>query len=373
MKIAIIVRVLWPGGVQRIAFAESEGLSKLGNEVDLIFIRSTNRFVYDSKINYKIMYDYNINKRLLGKIFKRITLHYSPQRGDDATIDIDLIYKTEHKLNKKYDLIYYVDEFSAFFQKYNKKKYKNKTAVIIHEVALFDGSYLLKYIQKRAIKNADIVLTSTNRNLQILKNAGIKNSYVVYPGLVIHNNIPKFEERENIAISVTMWDFGRHPEVLVEIGKHITNGKLIIAGSWTDINYLNKINNLIKDNNLQNKIIVTGEIDENVLIQLYKKSKVSIRFGYNEKGPGMGSLESISWGLPLIINEEIGIKEIINDNINGYVVKETDYEKIAILIDTLFIDKNKWYEISNNNVQLAKELSWENHCKLLDSILKKIV
>ena len=94
MKICIIVRVLWPGGVQRTAIAEAQGLEELGNNVDLIFIRSTKRLVYESKINYKIMYDNSINKRILGKIFKKITLHFNPERGDDATVDVDLIYKT---------------------------------------------------------------------------------------------------------------------------------------------------------------------------------------------------------------------------------------------------------------------------------------
>ena len=41
MKIGIIVRILWPGGVQRIAIAEAEGLTRLGNDVELIFIRRT--------------------------------------------------------------------------------------------------------------------------------------------------------------------------------------------------------------------------------------------------------------------------------------------------------------------------------------------
>jgi len=372
MKICIIVRILWPGGVQRIAFAEAEGLSKLGNEVDLIFIRSTNKLIYNYKINYKVIYDSNINKRFFGKIFKKITLHYMPQRGEEATVDIDLICKTEHKLNKKYDIIYYFDEFSAFFQRYNKRKYGNKSVVLIHEVALLNGSYLAKYVQKRAIKNADIVLTNTNENLQLLKKAGVKNSYEVYPGLVLHDNIPSFDERENIAISVTMWDFGRKPEVLIEIGKHIINGKLVIAGSWADINYFNKFKNIIIENNLQDKIIVTGKIDEKDLMELYKRSKVSIRFGYDEKGPGMGSLESISWGLPLIINDGIGIKQIVKDNINGYIVNENDYEKIASLINDLFNNKNKWCEISKNNISLLKQLSWENHCYLLESIFKKL-
>jgi hypothetical protein len=39
MKICILVRVLWSGGVQRIAFAEAEGLIKLENDVHLIFLK----------------------------------------------------------------------------------------------------------------------------------------------------------------------------------------------------------------------------------------------------------------------------------------------------------------------------------------------
>jgi len=373
MKICIIVRVLWPGGVQRMAIAEAEGLKDLGNDVDLIFIRATKRTFYDSKISYKVMYDSNINKRILGRIFKKVTLHYMPQRGDDATVDVDLIWKTVHKIDKKYDIVYYFDEFSALFQKYIKNKFNNRSAVVIQEVKLFDGSYLEKFIQKRAIKNADIVLTTTIENLKLLRNAGIKNSYEIYLGLNVQNNIPNFDERENNAISVTMWDFGRKPEVLLEIGKYLSKGKLIIAGSWTDNNYLNRFRKLIKDNNLEGKVIVTGEISENDLIELYRRSKVSIRFGYNERGPGMGSLESISWGLPLIINDGIGIKEIIEDNLNGYIVDESDYKKIASLIDNLFSDKDKWCEISNNNVSLSKKIDWKNHCRILDSIFREFI
>lgn len=373
MKICIIVRILWPGGVQRTAFAEAEGLSRLGNKVDLIFIRSTKKYLYSADINYKILYNDNVNKRMLGRIFRKITSYYSPGRGADATVDIDLIYKTEHNLKDKYDIIYYFDEFSALFQGYNKKKHANKTAVLIHEVALFNGSKLSKFVQRRSIKNSDIVLTNTKENLDLLNKFGVKNVYEVYPGLVLHNNIPNFDSRENIAVSVTMWDSGRKPEVLLEIAKKIKHGKIIIAGSWADNKYLEDFRKVISENNLCGRLIVTGTIEENDLINLYKKAKVSIRFGYNEKGPGMGNLESISWGLPLIINNGIGIKEVIKDNVNGYIVNESDYKNIAILIDELFNNNDKWSTISKKNAILAHELSWHDHCLKLNLIFEKIL
>ena len=130
---------------------------------------------------------------------------------------------------------------------------------------------------------------------------------------------------------------------------------------------------MVSDDNLNDKLIVTGPIEETDLVNLYKKAKVSIRFGYNEKGPGMGSLESIAWGIPLIINKGIGIKEIIKNNVNGYIVNENDYEIIANLIGELFNKKDTWSEISKNNIILAKDLSWDNHCLKFNSIFQKLL
>ena len=373
MKICIIVRILWPGGVQRIAFAEAEGLTKLGNAVDLIFIRGTNKYIYRYGIDYKVMYPNDISKRILGRVFKRVTMHYMPQRGEEATVDMDLIYKTEHNLRKKYDIIYYFDEFSAFFQKYNKKIYKNKTVVLIHEVSLFSESMLSKYVQKRAIKNSDVVLTNTKENLDLLIKFGNENAYEVYPGLMLHDAIPDFDSRENIAISVTMWDFGRKPEILFEIAKRIKEGKIIIAGSWASNNYLNEFRNTVRAAELNERLIITGPIEESELVSLYKKAKISIGFGYNERGPGMGNLESLAWGIPLIINNGIGIKEIIKNNVNGYIVTEDDFEGVANMIVKLFNEKETWSEISNNNIDLAKNFSWDNHNFKLNSIFQKLI
>ena len=373
MRICIIVRILWPGGVQRIAFAEAEGLKNLGNEVDLIFIRSTKKYIYDSNVNYNVIYGDKISNRLLGRIFKKITLHYLPQRGEDSSVDIDLIYKTEHSIKKKYDIIYYFDEFSAFFQKHNKKKFGNKSVVLIHEVAAQDKSKLLRFVQWFSMKNADIVLTNSEENLIYLKELRINNSFKIYPGLVPHADLPSFENKEDIALSVTMWDYGRKPEVLLEIARFMKYGKMLIVGSWTDNKYMEKIRESIEKSKLMDKITVTGPINENDLINLYKRAKVSIRFGFDEKGPGMGSLESISWGLPIIINQGIGIKEVIKDGINGYIVNEKYPQQIANLICDLFKDQNKWSFISNQNLILQNELSWDKHCQKLNSVFKQLL
>lgn len=369
----MIVRVLWPGGVQRAAFAEAEGLIKLGNKVDLIFIRKTSRYVYKSDVPYTVVFDESVNNRFIGRLFRKITLHYQPQRGNDSTIDVDLIWKYEHFNKNKYDVVYYVDEFSALFSNYSKRKNHHKIVLLIHEVIIRDGKLLPRFIQKRSLKNADLILTSTKENLGLLRNSGFKNSHELYLGLNPQSYIPCFEEREDIALSVTMWDFGRKPEILIDIGKNLNFGKILICGDWTDYNYMNELKEIITREGIQDKVEITGPITEELLITFYKKSKISIRFGYNEKGPGMGSLESIAWGLPLIINNGIGIKGKIIDKKNGFIVNEKDSVSIAKTIENLFKDAKEWMAISGNNIQLAKELSWDAHNAKLNELLKELL
>lgn len=373
MKIAIIVRILWPGGVQRIAFAEAEGLTRLGNDVDLIFIRKTNRYTYNSKIPYKVIYDDKVKSRFLAKLLRKITTHYNPQRGSDSTVDLDLIRKFAHSIKKQYDIIYYFDEFSAFFSKHSKKKFFHKVVVLIHEVALTNGSLLAKIVQSRALKNAELILTNTKENLQLLKEAGYDNSFEVYPGLNQHSEIPGFGTRENVAISVTMWDFGRRPEVLIEIAKNLNFGKILLCGDWTDIAYMNKLKKKIIEEKVEKKVEITGPISEERLENLYKNAKISIRFGYNEKGPGMGSLESIAWGIPLIINSGIGIKEQIINWKNGVVVDESNSKVVANTIEELFKDQFQWERMSHNNILLSEELGWDKHNAKLNDLLQSLL
>ena len=87
----------------------------------------------------------------------------------------------------------------------------------------------------------------------------------------------------------------------------------------------------------------------------------------------MGSLESIAWGIKLIINDGIGIKEIVKNNVNGYSVEENDSGLIANLIDGLFNRKDTWSEISQNNMILVKELSWDKHCFKLNHLFQEFL
>lgn len=369
MKICIVVRVLWPGGVQRVAFAEANGLRRLGHDVDLIFIRDTGRVVHEIDIPYKALHSSEASNRPLGRIFRAITRRYAPERGYDATVDFDLIYSFE-RYRKRYDVVIYLDEFAAMLARYGKWKHHDN--FIVHLQEIHTSSLMWSLILYLASKSSSAIITSSNRNVSQIYSSLSKQAYLIRPGLNLVESIAPFNSRSNFALSVTMWDRGRHPEVFIPISRIMKIGKICLAGSWADKEFLEEFKQRVISEDLSDRLFVTGEIPEDQLQKLYQSAKVFVRFGYKENGPGMGSLESIAHGLPLIVNSGIGVAEIVKDDVNGYIVNERESADIANRIETLFTDEETWQRFSLNNKSLARQLSWDTHCKDLENIIKKV-
>ena len=66
---------------------------------------------------------------------------------------------------------------------------------------------------------------------------------------------------------------------------------------------------------------VTGKISEKELNELYSKASVLVRFGFDERDPGMGVLKAMGYGVPVIVNQGLGSKELIRQGETGLSLK----------------------------------------------------
>lgn len=371
MKVCIFVRILWPGGVQRIAFAEAEQLIVRGHSVDLVFLRDTGREKFKTVVPYKILFEPSVQNRLFGKILRIITHRYAPQRGPDATVDLDLMRRFE-RTRDEYDIVIYFDQHAAFFAEYGQKLHGGKFLVQIHETSLKEKALLPHFIERRALRSAAGIITNSLKNRSILQNHSYKDVSVIYPGLYSHPESPGFKWRYDIAISTTVWDSGRHPEAFISIAKYLKTGRIVLAGSWADPGDLKKFSRLVEREKLTDKIVVTGPLSENSLNDYYMRCKVGIRFGYNEAGPGMGSLEVISYGIPLLINSGIGAIEVLENGVNTIIVSEDRPDEVALVIERFFTDEDFWTSFHNSNIELAQNMSWHNHGEALAMALNDL-
>ena len=101
---------------------------------------------------------------------------------------------------------------------------------------------------------------------------------------------------------------------------------------------------LIKDNNLEGKVILTGFLNKEELYKLYENSSLYVMTSFEESF-GLVLVEASSFGLPLIaFDSAIGAKEIIQEN--GILVSNRDKSVMIKKIKKLMndISERKLYQ-----------------------------
>jgi glycosyltransferase involved in cell wall biosynthesis len=97
---------------------------------------------------------------------------------------------------------------------------------------------------------------------------------------------------------------------------------------------------------------------------------VLVRFGFNERGPGAGVLEAMGFGVPVVVNDGLGSKELIVQGENGFVVR--DVEEAAERINEVLEDPAKRAKMGLSAWETSKSLSWDNHARKVMEIMSRL-
>lgn len=174
-----------------------------------------------------------------------------------------------------------------------------------------------------------------------------KNKFTQIP--VIPNFIErqKYDERkrENYVIAVGRITKVKGFERLIEIWNMIceknVEWKLLIIGDGEDFNLLRK---LIKEKRLEDKIIMPGWMEINDVYDYMRKSKIYALTSFSESF-SLVTIEAMQNKLPVIaFDVRTGPRNIINDQENGFLVKDGDLKNFAQKLELLM----------NNNELLQK-------------------
>ena len=117
--------------------------------------------------------------------------------------------------------------------------------------------------------------------------------------------------------------------------------------------YKLKLQDLIKKYGLQEKIIFKGiQIAPEKIL---KSAKIGILLSDHE-GSSNAIVEYMNCSLPIISTDSGNIREILDNKINGYIVKQRDYEGIANLIKKMLLEKKKSKMMGKNNKKKVNRL-----------------
>jgi glycosyltransferase involved in cell wall biosynthesis len=124
--------------------------------------------------------------------------------------------------------------------------------------------------------------------------------------------------------------------------------KVIIKGDVRDVSYLQILKRMVEDLSLKNSItFVTNLIDYDALVSYYKSATLFV-LPSREDCLGVVLLEALHCNLPVVATSIGGIPDMIENGINGILVKPDDPYELAKAISLLLDDNATRQKISKN-------------------------
>ncbi len=269
------------------------------------------------------------------------------------------------------------------------KKRNFKNVYFARGFYFHDGQNILKWFLSYIIEfflllKTDYILSQSKEDI---KKINYVNFFLKVPIYWVGNGVNKLKYKyyerninlKNIEFSTTCRiTKGKGLEDLIQVFLELcdiyTNINLTIIGgpiSKNDQYFFNNLKNIIKKNKYGKKIKFTG-ITENVYFYL-NKSNFYVHPSYREGMP-KSLIEAMSIGLVPIASRIRGSREIINNNINGFLFKSKSKNQLKLnLQKVLNLNENEYQKISYNSFKSVEIYDEKSYLKRQIYALSKAI
>ncbi|TJX68819.1 glycosyltransferase family 4 protein [Soehngenia saccharolytica] len=305
--------------------------------------------------------------------------------------------KAYHDLKKiikqnNYDLIHCHTPVGGVIARLAAKEYrKDKLKVIYtaHGFHFYKGAPLKNWIiyysvEKWLSKYTDCLITINEEDYNIAKAKfkakevklvnGVGIDLTKFSPQTTDNKIKLrekygFNQNDFILFYAGELNSNKHQDFLIEVvgrlKSKIPNIKLLLAGKGIK---LNEYKSLVAKMKLNDSIYFLGyRNDINSLLQI---SDVAVSSSKREGLP-VNVMEAMVTGLPLVVTNCRGNRDLVKNGINGYVVDIDDIEGFANSIYKIYSDDTLYRKFSEASLNLIKRYSLENVSKDMEEIYTK--
>lgn len=135
---------------------------------------------------------------------------------------------------------------------------------------------------------------------------------------------------------------------------------------------MDKIRTWIMENQLGQRVIVTGKVEKETLADLYSACDIVVYPGEFEIQP-LVPQESMACGTPPVVSNTLGNNEIVTDNENGLVVPLGDINAITDAIRKVCEDLTLRKKLNENGLNYMKNRNWDASSRITLEVYKNIV
>ncbi|MBS1266378.1 MAG: Trehalose synthase [Candidatus Woesearchaeota archaeon] len=349
MKLCVVTDFFVPhyqGGGERRYYEILKRLVKKNHHVDLVCMKIKGVKDYENIEG--------INVHHIGPVIKE-----PPKR---TKLDfIKFIFAVcRYLLNKKYDIIEanaWVSMIPVSFMGLFKS---SKTIAVIHDLSSGKSDQWIQQGKIAEISEKILLHLPFNKILTVgsLVKDRMVEQYKIKPKKikVINNgvdiefidSIKETSKYKNTVVFVGRLIPHKHVDDLIiamkQVIKKISNAKLVVVGSGQELPKLKKIT---KKEKLEKKVTFFGRVKYEKLIKEIKKSQVLVLPSTRE-GFGMVLVEAFACNTPCIAYYSDGVVDVIDNNKNGFLIKQRNINSLAEKIVFLLKNKKKAEEFAKN-------------------------
>ena len=144
--------------------------------------------------------------------------------------------------------------------------------------------------------------------------------------------------------------------------------KLIVAGKGN----ISKYKKLAQEAQILSDVIFTGPVSKEKMIKMYLAGDLYIMLSKFDTF-GMVVPEAMAAGLPVIISGNVGAKDIVQENKNGFIVRDTSDSDYIVAKIALLLDENIRRPFSAAARQTAAQNTWDDVTRKYAALYEEIL
>jgi glycosyltransferase involved in cell wall biosynthesis len=227
---------------------------------------------------------------------------------------------------------------------------------------------------KRTLNNADKIIVLSLRSKSFFEKFVSRNKLEVIPNAV-KTKLFKIEPQKRDSNVVRILFIGGTEAkrkgiydilkaIPIVIAKQESNILFVFVGKFDD----EELKTICKKNNVSDFVEILGYIGNEEKRKVISLSDIYILPSYSEELP-IAIIEAMAAGLPIISTTVGSIPALIEEGVNGYLIKPGDYRDLAVKILVLAKDKNLRQEMGRKNVEKIRR---EYEDKIVMQRLEKV-
>lgn len=154
-----------------------------------------------------------------------------------------------------------------------------------------------------------------------------------------------------------------------DILNQVPNSQLWVFGSGTS-EYEQYLKNYAQELKIQDNITFYGHVTEAKKIELYQKAHFLIHTSVRE-GFGLVVLEANSQGTPAIVYDSPGLRDVVKNNINGFIVEKENTKALAEKIIEIYKNEQNYSDLSYSSIKYTHDFTWDASKKKFMNFIKQ--